>query len=67
MRHFTVEEGKLECILLSLTKIQRSLIGENEANKVLVTLTFYNIRIQLGYFVMYNATTNDTHLLSILL
>lgn len=58
--HFTLKEGKLECLLLSLTGIKGSYTGENQANMVLATLNSYDICNRLGYLVMDNATTNDT-------
>lgn len=57
--HFTSEEGVLCELLLSLSEQQGSHSGFNQAQTVLNTLTSYNIRNRLGYFVMDNATTND--------
>lgn len=56
MGHLTSEEGKLEFLHLSLMEIEGSHTGENQANMVLATLTSYNIRNRLEYFVMDNAT-----------
>lgn len=58
--HFTSEEGVLCELLLSLSEQQGSHSGFNQAQTVLNTLTSYNIRNRLGYFVMDNATTNDS-------
>lgn len=57
--HFTSEEGILCELLLSLSEQQDSHSGFNQAQTVLNTLTSYNIRNRLGYFVLNNAYTND--------
>ena len=57
--HFTSEEGVLCELLLSLSEQQGSHSGFNQAQTVLNTLTSYNIRNRLGYFVLDNACTND--------
>lgn len=57
--HFTSEEGALYEVLLSVSEQQGSHSGFDQAQTVLNTLTSYNIRNRLGYFVVDNATTND--------
>ena len=58
--HFVDESGILQTILLSLTEIQGSHSGENQAQIVHNTLVKYDIRNRVGYFVMDNADNNET-------
>jgi len=60
--HFVDESEALRTLLLALKELQGEHNGENMAVIILDTLSTYAIRNRLGYFVMDNATNNDTML-----
>ncbi len=60
--HFIDEAGGLRTILLALKELQGEHSGANMAVIILDVLSVYAIRGRLGYFVMDNATNNDTML-----
>ena len=58
--HFVDESGALRTLLLALKELEGEHSGENMAIIILDVLSTYAIRNRLGYFVMDNATNNDT-------
>lgn len=64
--HFLNKEGKNIAILLGLRRLQGSHSGENMALLVLELLQEYKIDSRFGYFVLDNASSNDTCVKAIL-
>jgi hypothetical protein len=60
--HFVDENGALRTLLLALKELQEKHSGENMAVIIMDVLSTYAIRNRLGFFVMDNATNNDTML-----
>ena len=58
--HFSDEVGSLQQVLLGLKKIEGAHTGENMAEAVLKVVNEYGIEDRLGYFMMDNASANDT-------
>jgi len=64
--HFLDNNYKNTAVLLGLRRLQGSHSGENMAEIVLDMVSFYNIKDKLGYFILDNATSNDTAVRAIL-
>jgi hypothetical protein len=58
--HFSDEDGFLQQVLLGLRTIEGGHTGENMAEAVLIVVNEYGIEDRLGYFMMDNASANDT-------
>lgn len=58
--HFADEYGKRYAITLGMKEVSGSHSGKNQAEVILRLLDDYEIRNRLGYFMMDNATSNDT-------
>jgi hypothetical protein len=60
--HFVNENGSVDHIILGLREIEGTHTGENLCTVLLQILSEYNIWTKIRYFVMDNATNNDTML-----
>lgn len=58
--HFTLPSGTLTQALLALQEMEGSHTGENICHAFISIVEEYNIRDRIGYFMMDNATNNDT-------
>ena len=58
--HFTSENCQLQCLTLSLKELEGAHSGDNQAALILQSLNDFEIRNRLGYFMMDNASSNDT-------
>ena len=63
--HFVDEKNLPHALLLELKELQRAHIGPNMSITMLKLLNDYSIRNKLDYFVMNNASNNDTMLRAI--
>src|SRR5579871_5529360 len=60
MVHFLDQNARLRTFLVSLAEIQDSHTGENIAEAVAAIITKFGIQDRLGYFMLDNASNNDT-------
>jgi hypothetical protein len=58
--HFVSHTGEAKTCLLGLKRIQGSHSGENMAQSIITVIEEYELKDRLGYFVLDNATSNDT-------
>src|SRR6266850_6839217 len=58
--HFASHTGEAKDCLLGLRRVQGSHSGENMAHSIINVIDEYELRGQLGYFVLDNVTSNDT-------
>ena len=58
--HYINEEGILDNSVLALRNVIGEHTGANQADIIMDVLDEYGIASKLGYFVMDNATNNDT-------
>ncbi|KAF5310636.1 hypothetical protein D9619_008095 [Psilocybe cf. subviscida] len=58
--HYTTNDGKLEELLIDFQELVGEHSGENIAEAVWETLTYYQIEDQIMAFMLDNATNNDT-------
>lgn len=58
--HFTNEDSKLQTLALAMKKVQGAHTGKNQASIITDMVSDYNITTCLGYFMMDNASSNDT-------
>lgn len=58
--HFLDEHHKLQTALLDLPPLKGPHSGENMARALSIVIDFYNISTVLGFFMMDNASSNDT-------
>lgn len=58
--HFIDHKGKSRTFLIGLRELVAEHSGENQAELIINVINDYNIAWKLGYFVMDNATNNDT-------
>ena len=58
--HFVSEDNVLKHVVLDLVKVEGTHEGKNLASVVLKVLDEWGVVLKLGFFVMDNATNNDT-------
>jgi hypothetical protein len=58
--HFVSHTGEAKVCLLGLRRIEGSHSGENMAQSIIAVIEEYELRDRLGYFMLDNATSNDT-------
>lgn len=63
--HFLDENHKLQTALLDLPPLKRPHSGENIARALSVVIDVYDISTVLGFFMMDNASNNDTCILEL--
>ena len=63
--HWTSAEHKAEATLLAIRELKEEHTGKNIAEKIYAVIKEYSISNKLGYFVMDNASNNDTALVSL--
>ena len=63
--HWTSAEYKAEATLLAIRELKEEHTGENIAEWVHIVVKEYGVMDKLGFFVMDNATNNDTALVSL--
>lgn len=58
--HYITESGQLQHSVLALQEVDGEHTGENMSKSVMDVIEDYSIASKVGYFVMDNATNNDT-------
>ena len=58
--HWWDEEDALQSALIALPKLYKAYTDANISKAIIDTLDFYNITDKLGYFMLDNASSNDT-------
>lgn len=58
--HYISETGNLEHSVLALKELDGAHTGKNQALSIMEVINEYGIATKVGYFVMDNATNNDT-------
>ena len=58
--HYIAENGTLRQSVLSLRELQGQHTGINQARLIYSVLKEYGILLKVGYFMMDNASNNDT-------
>jgi hypothetical protein len=58
--HYISESGQLEHSILALREVSGEHTGENQSEEVLQVVKEYRFASKLGYFMMDNASNNDT-------
>jgi hypothetical protein len=58
--HYISESGQLEHSVLALRELDGAHSGENQSACVIEVASEYGIASKIGYFVMDNASNNDT-------
>jgi hypothetical protein len=60
--HFINDKGNYRTFLLSIPKLARRHTGVNIADGVAAILAEFNIGNKIGYFILDNASNNDTYM-----
>ena len=60
--HFINNKGNYRTFLLSILKLAGQYTGVNIADSVAAILTEFNISDKIGYFILDNASNNDTYI-----
>ena len=63
--HYITDSSQLDHFVIALRELDGEHIGENQALVAIQVISDYGIALKLGYFVMDNASNNDTLVVSL--